>query len=426
MPGSDDLSVRLNAALSEAERELLDRAVALCAERSDPVYLIGGGVRDLLLGRRGVDLDLALEGATEPVATALATATGGRVVTHGRFGTAAVRAGGARIDLARTRRERYVRPGALPEVEPAGLEEDLARRDFTVNAMALRLWPAPVELIDRHGGRDDLAAGRIRVLHDRSFQDDATRMLRAVRYAARLGFKIERSTEKALRRDLAYADTVSGPRLRRELILLLGEPACVAAARLGTETGVLAAVHPALGLDPAVAEGWQSALDGKRQAPQDELGLCLIANPADLAAVASIAGRLHLGRRFERAIRDLVRLRPIGRGLVRNEALPSEAVEFLDGFAPAAIWALSLLDTAFAKYGQPYLETWRHVKPGLSGHQLQALGLSDGPIIGDVLRALRRARLDGMIDSAGEEFAIAMEIISEQMRAALHRERSGT
>ena len=189
-----------------------------------PVYLVGGAVRDLLLGQPVVDVDLAVEGDGPRTARELAARLDGDVSPHERFGTATVRAGTLAFDIAATRSETYPEPGALPVTEPAGLGEDLGRRDFAINAMAAALQGDELgHLHDPHGGSADLDARVVRVLHDRSFIDDPTRLLRAVRYEVRLDFKMDEPTEELAReaaRRKALA-TVSGPRIRDELLDLL-------------------------------------------------------------------------------------------------------------------------------------------------------------------------------------------------------------
>src|SRR4051794_25474011 len=207
-------------------RERLGRPAAVTAlEGEEAVYVVGGAVRDVLLGRTPHELDFVVEGDAVAVARRAAERLGGRVTVHERFGTATVQASDATFDLAGARRERYERPGALPDVElGASLAEDLARRDFTVNAIALHL--ADGELIYRDGAREDLEAGVLRVLHDGSFRDDPTRLLRLARYAARLAFSGEPRTDQLAAEAVAGGalDTVTGSRLGAELRLLLGEP----------------------------------------------------------------------------------------------------------------------------------------------------------------------------------------------------------
>ncbi len=219
----------VGAALRGAHPEL--EAVKEVA--SEPVYLVGGAVRDLLLGRPRTDVDLVVVGD----AAGLAARLGGAGAEHERFGTVKVEVDGHELDIATARRESYPHPGALPDVAPADdIEGDLGRRDFTINAMAIPLGEEP-QLIDPRGGRDDLERGLLRVLHERSFEDDPTRAIRAARYASRYGFTPEPETDRLLRRtDLA---TVSADRRRAELERLAAEPAGVVGLGLLAGWGII-------------------------------------------------------------------------------------------------------------------------------------------------------------------------------------------
>jgi tRNA nucleotidyltransferase (CCA-adding enzyme) len=219
------------------------------ALRDEPgVYLVGGAVRDRLLGRTPKELDFVVEGDAIPVAGRAAERLGGELVVHERFGTATIRTATDSYDVVSARTETYERPGALPTVKlGATIEQDLGRRDFTVNAIAHSLegrevaWP---------GAREDLANGVLRVLHDRSFIDDPTRMLRLVRYQHRLGFAPDPHTAALIDHDLLA--TVSQDRINREIRLLLAEspqllaqygplsdvPEVLAAVKLHTRTDV--------------------------------------------------------------------------------------------------------------------------------------------------------------------------------------------
>ena len=397
---------RLEAVCPAAELQALEACRRICREQGVALYLVGGSVRDLALNRRGYDLDLTLEGDVIPVARALAEATGGKAVTHERFGTARVSGRGFRLDLARARRETYPHPGSLPIVEPATITEDLARRDFTINAVALRLEPASVEVIDPFRGIDDARSSLVRVLHDRSFEDDATRMLRGIRYAARLDFKIATQTAALIRRDLSYLGTISGHRLRRDLALLFEEHVAVIGTRLAQELGVLQAIHPALNLPEDVAARWQAALDGSRQAPLDELGFCVIAAPRDEGTAASVSKWLHLVGRVEKALTDLVRLRSQSPKLAAMKLQPSEVTETLDHFVPAAVWAHGVLEGGqTARVCNDYLVAWRHVRTLLTGADLLAMGVPQGAGLGETLKRLRTARLDGRISTREDEIA---------------------
>lgn len=396
---------RLEGQLDPPPRNALDACRRLCDGRDAGLFLVGGAVRDLVLDRGHGDLDLAVEAEVASIAQALAAVTGGRAVLHARFDTATVSGPGFHLDLARTRREAYARPGALPTVEPASIYEDLARRDFTVNAMALRLTQPAGELLDPLGGLADIRGGVVRVLHDASFRDDATRILRAVRYAARLDFSLDAETERRLRRDLAYLDTISGPRLRRELALLFEEERAVEGTQLAARLGVLRAVHPAFGLDEATADRWRRALTGTHHAPPDELGFCVVARPVREEDVASLTERLHLTGRIERALTHVVRLQRLSDKLAT--ASPATAVELLERQAPAAVWALAVMEGgAVERVCLAYLEEWRRLKPHLSGDDLMALGVPPGTAVGEALRALRRARLEGQTSTRDDEIAL--------------------
>ena len=227
-------------------------------------------------------------------------------------------------------------------MRPAGIEEDLRRRDFSVNAMALRLTPpAAGELLDPHGGRRDLEQRLIRVLHEDSFRDDATRMLRAVRYEARLAFRLEDETERLLRRDLSYLDTISGARLWAELTAIFYEDCLKQALARAQELGILAAIHPCLRLDEA-GEAALARAEEERPAPWDEVCLCLLCRHCDDEDVESLVRRLALPRRHERALADLVRLGHMRDELSAPDAPPSRLTETLEPFSVASVWALAL------------------------------------------------------------------------------------
>ena len=208
--------------------EILRRLGELADRRGSAAFVVGGVVRDILRDIHTCDLDVVVDESAVDYAQAAAAELGGTVKTHTRFGTAIlVVPPGRKIDLATARSEAYERPGALPVVAAGGIREDLERRDFTINSMAVRINERGFgELLDFHGGRDDLDAGVLRVLTDRSFEDDPTRILRGVRFASRFGFEFEATSERLLR-DCVRAGgvaTVSGERLMNEIVLILREP----------------------------------------------------------------------------------------------------------------------------------------------------------------------------------------------------------
>ena len=351
----------------------LDRVVEAAGET--PVYLVGGAVRDLLLGRERTDLDIAVEGD----AAALGRRLGGEIRTHARFATATVHVDDVELDLATTRSETYPAPGALPAVRPASLSEDLARRDFTVNAMALPLAGEP-ELIDPHGGVRDLEGATLRVLHDRSFVDDPTRALRAARYAARYGLTLEAGTETLLRD--ADLDTVSRDRVEAELRKLAREPRSRRGFELLDDWGLIELDRRSAELIDAVdgvvaSEPWAGVVD------------------RDKAVLAAA-----LGRGLD-AARELASAQP---------ASPSGAVELARGHDGVA---LALARALGADWIDRYVSEWRKVRLSIDGDDLLAAGIPEGAALGRGLAAAMRARLDGETSGAEDELRIALDAARE-------------
>jgi tRNA nucleotidyltransferase (CCA-adding enzyme) len=379
--------------------EVLDALGALpCGARvlgvldsHDQVALVGGSVRDLLLGREPRELDLVVEGDVEPVLAALGP---GDVLRHERFGTAALDAGdGCRYDLARARTETYEHPGALPDVRAATLAEDLRRRDITVNAIALRPGDG---LVAVDHALDDLRDGLLRVLHDASFRDDATRLWRVARYAARLGFAVEPRTA-ALAAE-ADPSTVSGDRLGAELRLALTEP------------DPFAAFRAADGLNPRLLpSGFAVREDAARAAiallPEDARRdlVVLAACVAGMEVCALSAWLDDLG--FPAADRDLVLAasRFVTGAPLRAARTPSEIARAARG-APAEAVALAGGDNA-----RRWLDDLRHVALEIDGGDLLAAGVPQGPEVGERLRRALDRKLDGEIAGREAELRAALE-----------------
>ncbi len=257
---------------------LVNNAVALAGNRNLPLYLVGGIVRDLLLGQINdiCDLDLVVEGDAVRLAGEFAEKVGGRLMAHLIFNTAKIELGKWTIDIAMARTETYAKPGALPVVTAGTLKTDLFRRDFTINAMAISLNPDNYgELVDLYGGLKDLNNQSIRILHDKSFTDDATRIWRAIRYEQRLGFEIEPETLSLLKKNVPLMKTVGGYRLRHELELVLKEKEPEKALRRAAELGVLTVLHPSLKVDDWLVSQFRAARQPGKANPDYYLGLLL-------------------------------------------------------------------------------------------------------------------------------------------------------
>ena len=396
-------------------------AVVQAAERERrTLYLVGGCVRDLALSRPLLDVDVVAEGEVQSLASAAASVLGGRCVAHHEFGTVTLEANDARIDLAMARTETYARPGALPRVRPASIGEDLARRDFTINALALALCgPERGRLLDPFGGWEDLRRGLVRVLHERSFIDDATRILRAVRYAARLRFRLQPGTRALLLRDVSYLGTISGARLRQELLRLLAEERPEAALLRCQALGVLAAVHPALRFDHRLAAAFRTARS-RAPAMGTELYLALLGTRLSLDEAAALAHRLALSARERRALEGAAALGDALPWLSQPRLRPSEVVARLDDHPEASLsaWALAAPSSLLRHRLSSYLQYWRYVKPVLDGRALQRLEILPDPLLGETMRALRTARLDGRVRTREQEVAMVRRLLAERARSS--------
>jgi tRNA nucleotidyltransferase (CCA-adding enzyme) len=378
------------------------------AQAAGAVYAVGGSVRDLILGRQIVDLDLAVE--CDAAALVRRALPGAKITAHARFGTASVTVDGVRIDVATARRETYDRPGALPKVAPASIVEDLHRRDFSMNAIALRL-DGRATLLDPCGGVADIAAHRVRVLHDGSLRDDATRIFRAFRYAARLGFSLDAHTAALLRDGIAHVAAIGGERLRRELELLLGETTAGAALEACARAGALLAVHPALRWDSE--RGAALASDATADIPRIPYGFALLVAGGTPAEAAAVTLRLKLKRAEAAAVGGVTAMATVATMLKRRHAKPSGVVMLLDRYPLASVAAFAATaDGAIARQlVLRYLAEWRQVKPLLSGRDLQEFGVPNGPQVQRGLQLIRAARLDGWANSRDDERALARRFV---------------
>ena len=397
----------MEALLPPATVHLLRRAGATAAREGAPLYLVGGSVRDLLLGRPVMDLDLVAEGDGPRIAEALASDLGGRVAARSQFGTAKLVVGEQTLDVATARLETYDHPGALPAVRPGTLRDDLARRDFTVNAMAAHLDEDTFGKIeDRLGGGADLAQRVLRPLHDGSFVDDATRILRALRYEHRLGFRMDGPTEELVRRDAPYLATISGDRLRHEVERICQEARPEAPLVRARDLGVLTALLPALDWPEGVHLAVGRARDaGEPTAPL--LFVALLASTLGPEGAAAFADRLAMPTRWRRIVDHTVGLGPTVDALAQDDLRPSQVERLLRGTDEQAALAWRLLASAdlVRERLAGYVTELRHVQPRLNGHHLRDLGAPSGPEMGRLLEELRAAVLDGDVQGREAEEA---------------------
>ena len=437
MPASrkEEIARRLERALPPALLDLLRLIGKEAANLHMPLYAVGGFVRDLLLGEKNWDVDLVVEGDAIRLAKQLAAKYGGRVRSHRRFGTAkwilpqegfVIQGEGLpeTVDLVTARTEFYERPTALPTVERSSIKQDLHRRDFTINTLAIRLdgdhWG---ELLDFYGGEQDLQKGLIRVLHSLSFVEDPTRILRAVRFEQRFGFRIEERTEELIAEARDLLARVSGPRITHELELIFQEKEPERALARLNDLGVLPYIHPALTFDERVAQRFRRlrAALREREAPDLPVRLYMALWLYDLPPqdIESVMDRLKFRRETMTLLRDMITLRERLSTLRDPTARPSRIVRAVYRLSPAAFFVIAVAedDPLLWERYDAYMERWRHVRPTVDGEYLRReLGLRPSPAFGRILRRLRDAWLDGEITTQEEERSLLEKLVQEEQK----------
>ena len=402
----------------------LFEAVQAASEGVAGVYLVGGTVRDILIGEQGLDIDIAVEGDAIAFARSLGKVLRGTVRAHDSFGTAVVSWGDdERLDVVTARSEFYDAPGALPTVEHASIRDDLFRRDFTINAIAASLrGPDFGRLVDPFGGRRDLARRTVRVLHNLSFIDDPTRLFRAVRYETRYGFRMDERTERLARAcvEMGLVRDLSGARLREELVAILEESGRGVAILRLAELGAAAAVDQALAAD----QGTVDLLDRLAllraelapEVPAWRLGLAALARRLAPDEAYALAERLKLSRRNADALAAAVGVAPrLVRALRGRDASPAEVVALVEPY-PADVALLALAHEELPAL-RDYLASWRAVRLTVTGADLAALGLAESPRVGEVLAELRRRKLNGELPGRAAELAAARDLVTEALAA---------
>ena len=395
-------STTLHAALAPNARRLLDAAVDAATEAGVTLWAVGGPIRDTALARHIEDIDLAVVVGAATIASVIAARLDAQLTLEPRFGTASVTLEGDRLDLASLRSERYATPGALPDVTlGVTIEQDLARRDFSVNAIALALsgphaGHSAGNLLDPHHGLSHLAAGRFAILHDRSFEDDATRLWRAARLAAQRDLRPHPHPRALIEDGTRWLAPISGNRLWSELALIAQRGRAARTLALLDEWGTLRGTHPAF----AFSEQSRRALRHRgRPLPAAILTATLLAPlpPADAAAIIERLDAPTAAREATAGARTLLAA-PADTAPTTLERLATTTTEA----RTAARWLGDETQTQL----QRHLRRWERTRPHLNASDLLHLGIPEGPELGEWLRALRRARYLGTLRSPGQARAL--------------------
>lgn len=400
-PAKIDLS-----AIGQPFKDWLDVIEDLAEARHVRLYAVGGFVRDTLLGRKTEDLDLVVEGDANALAQDVAKHLGGKVTAHEKYLTATVRfPDGEKLDLATARREVYCRPAALPEVAQSNLKSDLYRRDFTINSLAIRLSSdLQGDVIDFFGGLQDLESQVIRVLHNHSFFDDPSRILRAIRFEQRLGFTIEPHTRQLMKAALeANALALTRPeRLKEEMRLALSESDPVKVLDRFEQLKVLSLIHPELAFKGKIKERTVHAMEVIARYPdlvplehQWRVPMMLLATEVSDEAVENLEKRFGWTR-----IHWPWPLMPTVGRICRRPIPASELVRLLSPLLESTLLVFASISNhpVFRERLDLYLRDLRGRKPLLTGHQILALGVPAGAEVARWKEAAFDAQLDGEFD----------------------------
>lgn len=396
--------------------ELLERLGKICWRLHIRAFLVGGPVRDLLLGLAGPDLDIAVEGDSREAGRRIAEELGGRFVYHSRFFTGTVTLDKSKpgapdhIDITRTRTETYAGPATLPRVKPASIEQDLGRRDFTINAMAYSLAPAEFgRFLDPYNGRIDLARRAIRVLHDQSFIDDPTRAFRAIRFAVRFGFAVEPHTLKLLRECITQGtpSLLTPERILYELRLICAEPRAIQMLETTSKEGLLASCF---GNEFTLVPSFFSSLRrlSRKKARLELLYLYVL-------SILPLTGRFPITRE-ERDATSAIRQFPQIRDALLSAPRPSAVHHLLAPIPPPALELLSIVEPApVSRRIVRHLTALSRVNVSTTGADLRRFGLPPGPCYRHVLDRLLYARLDRQVTSDQAETRLARILVKRAL-----------
>jgi tRNA nucleotidyltransferase (CCA-adding enzyme) len=410
-----NISEALHSTLGSVKLDIAQQIASACADLDCSAYIVGGTVRDALLGLPAADLDVTVVSPPDDFLNRAAKILDAQVVMVSHFGTAKLELQGVSFDLVMARSERYRSPGALPDVSPGTLDDDLARRDFTINSMAASLdastWG---DLVDLHEGLGDLEKGLVRTLHCESFQDDATRILRAARYASRFDFRMADVTGAEIDQSIGYLNSISIERFKHEMDRVLVEPNVSGAVELLSHWNVLATQGGEFDFDES---GW-NLLDriypfGSPKRRIAGWGLLSLGH-ATLRS-NEIANRWKLDTEARDVSVDALRLRDLLRVSNIEELHPSGRVAALERFNIEAVGvnSISMSEGAGKHALDDYLNELRLIRPALNGRDILALGVPQGPRVGDALQLLKNARLDSEVHSRADEIQMVMNFLSD-------------
>ncbi len=400
------ISRNIKDKFSPTDITVLDKIIDITSEKKIKCYLVGGAVRDIILGKTPKDLDFVVDTKAENISSEIALELNGEVLNNSEFGTSKLSVKKSIYDIANTRSETYAHPGALPKVTRNSIDKDLWRRDFSINSVAIQLtqdedW----QILDPTKGLADISHGTIRVLHDKSFVDDPTRIFRAVKYSIRFGFSIDEKTEKLIGNCIKskYINKISGNRILSEVSQILEEDHFKASIQQLSLLGILSSIHPKLKIGDVL-------LDKLNQLSNDTKNdkstlLTLLFSDINSEDIDGICQRLDVNPKKAQILHDIQTIKQNTKFLSKTKIINSELMMLLDQLDIEAISSLQLIskNESLRNNLSNFLDELRFIKPKIAAKEIISLGIAPGPQIGNLLADIRFAVADGILKTATEE-----------------------
>ena len=385
---------------------VLDKIIAITSEKKIKCYLVGGAVRDIILGKIPKDLDFVVDKKAENISSEIALELNGDVLSNSEFGTSKLSVKKSIYDIANARSETYAHPGALPKVTRNSIDKDLWRRDFSINSVAIQLtqdedW----QILDPTDGLTDISHGTIRVLHNKSFVDDPTRIFRAVKYSIRFGFSIDEKTEKLIGNCIKsnYINKISGNRILSEVSQILEENNFKTNIQLLSSLGILSSIHPKLKIGSALLDKL-TKLNNDTKEDKSKL-LTLFFSDINPENIDGICQRLDVNPKTVKILHGIQTIKQNTKSLSKTKIINSELMMLLDKLDIESISSIQLIskNESLRKNLSNFLDKLRFIKPKIAAKEIISLGIAPGPQIGNLLADIRFAVADGILKTVNEE-----------------------
>jgi len=400
------ISQNIKDKFSQTDTTVLDKIINITSQKNIKCYLVGGAVRDIILGERPKDLDFVVEKEGETISSEIALAINGEVLNNSEFGTSKLSVKKSIYDIANSRSELYAHPGALPKVTKNSIDKDLWRRDFSINAIAFELTDNKYwQILDPTGGVADISNGTIRVLHDKSFVDDPTRIFRAVKYSIRFGFSINEKTKRLIGNSIKsnHINKVSGNRILSEISQILEEDNIKSNIQLLSSLGAFSSIHPNFKIEEALFDKLNQLNQSDKQ--DKSMLLSLLFSDIKSENIDEICQRLDINRKTSQILHDIQTIKQNINALSKNTIINSELMMLLDKLNIQALSSMQLIskNETLRKNLSNFIDNLRFIEPKITPNEIISIGVPPGPQIGNLLTDIRFAVADGILKTLDDE-----------------------